>query len=201
MRIAGGKIGRVDMLKFILGTLTLSYPFIVYVALDHVQPRYLALLLAALFFLRWMGQGAVGLRSGNLAVLIPASGLFLLFVGLANDTVLLMLYPVFVNGLFFGVFFYSTLNPPSLVERLARLREPDLPPEAVDYTRKVTLAWYLFFLGNGLLAAATVWHGDSWIWGVYNGCIAYVLMGLMVGAEMLVRRTFKKRFLDCNAGR
>ncbi len=187
------------MLKVVIGTLTLTYPFMVYFALGHVQPRYLALLLAALFFLRCLGQGSVGSTASNLAILIPASGLFLLFVGLGNDAVLLMLYPVFVNMVFFSVFFYSTLNPPSIVEKLARLREPDLPLPAVDYTRHVTLVWCGFFLGNGLLSAATVWYGDRWIWGVYNGFIAYLLMGVLMGVEMLVRRSFKKRLMACDA--
>jgi uncharacterized membrane protein len=187
------------MFKVLLGALTLAYPFIVYYAMDHIQPRYLAMFLAGLFLLRSAGQGADGWTAGNLAVLMPASGLFMLVIGLANDAFLLMVYPVFANVVLFGVFFYSVLHPPSVVERLVRLREPDLPPQAVGYIRKVTLAWCAFFMGNGLLAAVTVWHGDPWVWGVYNGCIAYVLMGLLMGAEMIVRKTFKKKLLASHA--
>ena len=38
---------------------------------------------------------------------------------------------------------------PPLVERLARLQEPELPEHAVRYTRQVTAVWAGFFLANG----------------------------------------------------
>ncbi|MCX7114253.1 MAG: hypothetical protein NTX45_30120 [Proteobacteria bacterium] len=64
-------------------------------------------------------------------------------------------------------------------------------------SRKLTLVWCAFFpAGNGPLAAATAWHGDRWIWGLCSRCIAYVPMG----AEMVVRKTFKKKRLTRHAG-
>ena len=183
------------MLKVFIGLLTVGYPFLVYFAIDAVQPRYLALLLTVFFLLRWLQQGHGGKGAGvGPAILVPASVLYLLTVGFTNDEHLLLLYPVLVSALFFAVFFYSLLYPPSMAEKFARLREPDLPPRGVAYTRKVTQAWCAFFILNGLAAAATVWLGDRWLWSLYNGFIAYVLMGILMGTELLIRRKVKKAF-------
>lgn len=123
-----------------------------------------------------------------------ASSGFLLALALLNESRGLLIYPVFVSLLFFAVFAYSLLFPPTVVERLARLEFPNLPPHGVAYTRKVTQVWCGFFLLNTALASATVWHGDYWLWSLYNGCIFYVLMGLLMAGEMRVRRKVKGSF-------
>ena len=75
-----------------------------------------------------------------------------------------------------------------MVERLARLREPELPDSAIRYTRQVTQVWCLFFMLNGLIAASlTLWAPLSW-WTLYNGLIAYGLMGLLFAIEWLIRQ-------------
>lgn len=80
-----------------------------------------------------------------------------------------------------------------LVERLARLREPNLPPEGVRYTRKVTLVWCGFFVGNGTMALFTVLQGDMHLWTLWNGMVAYILMGMLMAAEWLVRQRVIKK--------
>jgi uncharacterized membrane protein len=87
--------------------------------------------------------------------------------------------------LLFGI---SLKNPPSMVERFARLREPDLPSAGVIYTRRVTQIWCAFFIANGSLAAYTAMYSSREIWALYNGFIAYLLMGAMFSVEWLVRR-------------
>ncbi len=182
------------MLKAFIGLLTVCYPFLVYFAADHLQPRYLALALAAIFLLRWLQQGRASSRKLSMAILAPAGAAFLLVAGLANEEYLLLAYPVFVSAVFFALFFYSFLNPPTVVEKLARLSDPDLPPKGVAYTRKVTLVWCGFFAINALISAGAVWYGERWVWSLYNGCISYVLMGTLMGAEMMVRRQVRKTF-------
>ena len=84
---------------------------------------------------------------------------------------------------------YEEFRTSELVaERLARLSEPDLPDKAIRYTRQVTIAWSVFFLCNGVLAAAlTLWAPLAW-WTLYNGLISYLLMGLLFAVEWLVRQ-------------
>jgi uncharacterized membrane protein len=79
-----------------------------------------------------------------------------------------------------------------MIERLARLREPELPPEGVAYTRRVTQAWCVFFVFNGTVALATALWASEAAWSLYNGVIAYGLMGLMFGGEFLLRRRMRK---------
>ncbi len=76
---------------------------------------------------------------------------------------------------------------------LARLREPVLPEIAIVYTRQVTKVWCLFFMLNGLVAASlTLWAPLSW-WTLYNGLIAYALMGLLFFIEWLIRQKVRGR--------
>ena len=105
----------------------------------------------------------------------------------------LKLYPVLVNALLLAVFATSLWRGPPIVERLARLTEPGLPPEGVAYTRRVTEAWCVFFLLNGAAAAATAAWCATEAWALYNGFIAYVLIGAMFGGEWLLRRRFRAR--------
>jgi uncharacterized membrane protein len=164
----------------------------VWFSLGHLQPRYLALSLALLLLLRLLCQNRPASRTELITALVSTG--FLLAIALINETRGLLIYPVFVSLLFFAVFAYSLVFPPTVVERLARLEFPNLPLHGVIYTRKVTQVWCVFFLVNTSISLATVWHGDYWLWSLYNGCIFYVLMGLLMGGEMLVRRRVKASF-------
>ncbi|MDD4916151.1 MAG: hypothetical protein PHW13_14090, partial [Methylococcales bacterium] len=80
----------------------------------------------------------------------------------------------------------------SLIERLARIQHPDLPPEGVIYTRRVTQIWCAFFVVNGGIALATALWSSIELWSLYNGLIAYVLMGILFVGEYLVRMKTQK---------
>ncbi|WP_431256333.1 hypothetical protein ACQ86G_16380 [Roseateles chitinivorans] len=98
-----------------------------------------------------------------------------------------------VNFAMLTVFSLSLVRGPSIVERLARLTDPHLPPEAIRYTRRVTQVWCGFFLMNGLIALATALWASERVWALYSGLIAYGLMGLLMGGEWLVRRRVRAR--------
>lgn len=103
------------------------------------------------------------------------------------------LYPVLVNACLLAVFVASLLRPPTVIERIARLSDPLLPAEALPYIRKVTMAWCGFFVVNGALALATTLWASQRTWLLYNGFLAYVLMGAFFGAEWLLRRRVQAR--------
>ena len=109
-----------------------------------------------------------------------------------NALLPLKLYPVLVNAALLAAFAWSLASPPSMVERMARLTEPDLPPEAIAYTRTVTQVWCGFFVVNGSIALGTALWATQAVWSLYNGVIAYVLMGLLFAGEYLVRIRFKR---------
>lgn len=174
--------------KWGLGLLTMAYPLVIYFGLRHFSPRVMALALVALALLRagtsrQAGWRAMALLAGALAVVVL----------LSDHALPLKLYPVLVNVAMLGVFAWSLRHPPTLVERLARLREPDLPPEGVAYTRRVTQAWCVFFVCNGAIAAATAFAASDRVWALYNGAIAYGLIGAMFAGEWLVRQRVRAR--------
>lgn len=162
---------------------TLLYPFAIYFGLGRFEPRWLALFLLAMATAR-------ALISKDRLWIAAALGATVLVIAsaLANDAMPLKLYPVLVNAVMLAVFAISLRHPPSIIERLARLKEPDLPPSGVAYTRKVTVVWCLFFIGNGAIALVTALWASNRVWALYNGFIAYLLMGILFLGEWLVRQ-------------
>ena len=167
--------------------LVLVYPFVVLFGLRVLPLHYLGIFLVVLAGLRLMLLGSQGQKS-----LLPMLlSLILLLVAvhtlLANDPKWLRFYPVAVNAVMLGIFVVSLWRGPSFIERLARISEPDLSSVGVAYTRKVTVVWCLFFAGNGLVALYTSLYSSFDTWAIYNGAIAYVLIGILFGVEWLVR--------------
>jgi len=169
--------------------LTLLYPLAIWLGADRVEPRWLAgLLLLA------VATRLPGLKVSRAARWSAAGGLALVALALASNAVLpLKLYPVLVNAAMLAAFGATLVAGPSMIERLARLREPALPPQAVAYTRRVTQAWCLFFGVNGAIALGTALFASNAAWSLYNGVIAYLLMGAMFGGEYLLRMRLKRR--------
>ena len=107
---------------------------------------------------------------------------------LFNNEKYLLWYPVGLSTVFFIIFTSSLISPPTVVESIARIREPDLNAAGIAYTRKVTMIWSAFFVLNALIATWTVLHDDIKLWTLYNGLLAYIAMGTLFAAEMVVRR-------------
>jgi uncharacterized membrane protein len=105
----------------------------------------------------------------------------------SNELLTLRFYPAIANAAMLLLFAWSLLSPPSLIERIARIQHPNLPLEGMIYTRRVTQIWCGFFIVNGSLALITTLWGSLEIWSLYNGFIAYLLMGLLFAGEYLVR--------------
>lgn len=101
-------------------------------------------------------------------------------------------YPVLVNLMMLAVFGGSLFAGQTVIEKLARLQQPDLPEKAVRYTRRVTQVWCVFFIINGTLAALLARLGRYDWWVVYTGVIAYVLMGMLFAGEWLYRKLVLK---------
>ena len=170
--------------------LALGYPIAIYCALLWFEPRWVAAAVLALIVLRGRGR-VLGLFAG-LSWLSHAviAGSLLLSLGalVTNDETLLRLYPAGISVALLALFGLSLRTPPPMVERIARLRHPDLPSEAVRYTRHVTEVWCLFFLLNAAISVWTALAASREFWALYNGFIAYLAMGTLFGVEWLLRR-------------
>ena len=102
-------------------------------------------------------------------------------------------YPVMVNIVLLAVFISSLFSSQTIVEKIARLRDPNFSEREIPYARKVTLAWSFFFAINGCVAFITVMLQDKFYWSIYNGAISYVLMGLMFAVEFYCRKRYIRR--------
>ena len=173
-------------LNIIFVGLTILYPFVVYLSLGRLEPRVLALILLIVYGTRFL----IGRRTSPTyaAWMFFAVASFVVVVFAQGSATTLYYYPVVINIILFVLFGYSLAYPPTVIEKIARLQEPDLAPSGVAYTRKVTFVWLIFFVVNGSIALTTAIHGDVALWSLYNGLIAYLLMGVVFLAEFLVRR-------------
>lgn len=173
-------------LAIAFAVVSLAYPLLVYFGLQHFEPRWVAAFLVTMVLVRLVSNRTVS--SYGIAAAAIALGL-LAWVG--NAWLPLKLYPVGVNAFFLITFGLSLVYPPSAVERLARIKDPNLNDDGVRYTRKVTQVWVCFFLINGSIAFGTaLWASDA-VWTIYNGLIAYCLMGALAAIELSIRRRLK----------
>lgn len=177
------------LFKILIILLSLCYPFIIYWGLQHYDASIILPVILCLLGVKLLVGGS--LKPERYVVAFTLIGIFVIAL-IWEKQIGLKFYPVMMNLGFFAVFAGSLLSSQTIVERLAQITEPDLPPEGVAYTRKVTIVWSIFFLCNGSLAAITaLWASDE-IWMLYNGLIAYLLIGTLAGVEWLVRQRVRR---------
>lgn len=188
-------------MKIILTLITLLYPLVVFYGLAEFSVRWVSLILLLLFLTRFLllkksntpnkqNKQLLSDQASKVITILVVSFLLMSFI-FGNDTGLLF-YPVIINVALALVFSYSLANPPPVIERLARLTQADLPPHAIAYTRKVTKVWLGFFIINAVIACYTALFTSLETWTLYNGLIAYILMGVLFTAEYLVRLRVQK---------
>ncbi|WP_218776937.1 hypothetical protein [Salinicola salarius] len=177
--------GRNRLLWAAVGLVGLLWPLVVHYLLPHYGAWPLLIALAAI---AWWRLPPAQRRWGW--GLLP---LILLLMITDSAELGLRLWPVVVNLALLLLFSHGLRHPPTLIERFARRQEPDLPPHAVRYTRRVTQAWCVFFVLNGSVALITAIHADLDVWAWYNGGIVYALMLAMFLGEWCIRQRVKRR--------
>lgn len=90
-------------------------------------------------------------------------------------------------ALFFGRTLKSGDTP--IVSRMARQAHGSLPPQLARYTRRVTQAWTIFFALMALASVVLFGGGHIALWSLLANLLTPVLIGVMFGAEYLVRRS------------
>lgn len=180
----------------VLAALLLAYPLLVYFGLTYFEPRVIALFLVVLATARLVlaKSGGGGREVGpQLLLTLAVAGVIGFLALLTNSSDYLRFYPVCMNVLLLVLFVSSLLRPPSMIERFARIAEPDLPPDGVRYTRNVTKVWCGFFVLNGSIALYTSVASSMDVWVLYNGAVSYALIGLLFAGEYLFRRWWRRR--------
>ena len=170
--------------------MTALYPVIALIGLRYFDPIWVTGFLAVLVLLRVLfGKG--GPLSMAIAPLCAVAGMAVMM--LYDSELALRFYPVFMGVAILTAFAHSLFSPPSLIEVFARMRDPDLTPEGVLYTRRVTIAWTIFLTINTIIAFyIAVWQSME-VWAFYNGFLSYVFMGVMFVGEVAIRRTISRR--------
>lgn len=169
----------------------LCYPLLVYFGLLHLSSASVLWMVLAFVAVR----SALSWHSGQRSQAWLAAAVLLVLAGLSSleTDMAIRFYPVAMNAGLALIFGWTLATPPSAIERLARLREPDLPESGIIYTRKVTWVWLCFFLVNGGIAVWTVWFASLEIWTLYNGLISYLAMGVLFAGEFLLRQSIRRK--------
>lgn len=180
--------------KVLTALVTALWPLIIFAAVIADVWRYVLPVLAGVMGLKLI-TSLKARAAGPLVrvgLVLAALALVLCLLSLAFSAIGFMFYyPVAVNLIMLAVFASSLKGEQSIVERLARLQDPNLSPRGVRYTRNVTKAWCVFFVLNGAIAATTALIGDLKLWTWWNGLLSYGAMGLMFGGEYLLRCRLK----------
>lgn len=171
-------------LKKIVLILTVVYPFLVYWGLSTSHLQLIIPLILILIGLRWL------LGNQQEKKILLGTVLSILAIGFFwGEQFSLKFYPVLINLGFLFVFAGSLIVAPTAVEKIARISSKEEPgPHAISYMRKVTWVWSCFFLLNACISTYTAIWGSDEMWVLYNGLIAYLLIGCLFVVEWLVRQ-------------
>lgn len=182
--------------SIVAGVAIIAYPLAVYWGVSSFGIGSAALFIACLFIFRFCFppvSSALSKYSNAIRFLAVIGFTLAILSWLMHDALWFRYYPVAVNLIFLVLFGFTLFKPPSMIERFARLKEPDLPESGVKYTKKVTLVWVVFFICNGMVALYTVLIADFEVWTLYNGFISYLFIGLLAAGEYCFRRYYLKR--------
>jgi len=170
--------------RFFFGIFVVAYPFAVFYALkQEIATRFIGLVLLVLVSFSF-------LRNKNKYIFIL--GLVLSFlVILFNQDVFLKLYPVLMNLGLGCIFALSLRKTPVITQFAQKMQKRPLNTKTIIYTKHATIAWAIFMFVNTVLSFITVFLSDR-IWVLYNGFISYILIGIMMLGEYIVRKRKEK---------
>jgi uncharacterized membrane protein len=170
--------------------LGIAYPFLVYFMLPYLSPLFLLLTMLILLAARILIANS-SVRKGRAVWLLTFVSAFTIAFGFVDPQLAVRAYPVAINLSIAGVFAYSLLFPPTIVERIARLSEPKLNDKGVRYTYFVTWIWTAFLFLNTAVSTATMLFASLEMWTLYNGFISYLCIGGLFAGEFVVRQFVK----------
>jgi len=132
-----------------------------------------------------------GRRWWSVPLAVAAVGMLVWLWPGVRENVPLMYYLQHLGAhLALAVLFGRTLLGPgeALITRLARMADGELSERKARYTRKVTIAWTVFFLANALLSTLLYSFAPIAVWSIHANVLTLPLVALMFGAEFVVRQ-------------
>ncbi len=186
----------VRFLKALSAVCAVLYPLLILWALSSFREHVRSICLVALPLIAIVCLVKWGKSRKPGDIVLPAIAMLLFgAVALTDSPQFFKLYPILVSGLMLMQFGGSLLSPPCVVERFALLGNKGKPLDeaTIAYCRKVTIVWVAFFCVNIMISAATAFLGSWEVWAWYNGCISYVLIGVIMACEWCTRRIVQQR--------
>jgi uncharacterized membrane protein len=184
------------VLTIVTAALTVMYPLAVYYGLSHLGTRSVVTLIAVLLVLSALLKWKTLVQQPRELLGIFLVGGALLLSGVLDDHRFLLATPVLMNLGLLVTFAGSLRTDTPLVERFARMQVSDLSADELRYCRRVTQVWSLFFVLNGSIALGLALLAPLSLWALYNGLVAYVLIGLLGASEYVIRKRRFGRFGD-----
>ena len=126
----------------------------------------------------------------SLVARIALAPLVVLVLYLLKANVWFRLYPVLMVAVALAVFAISLWRTP-LVEVFARRMGETLDARGVAYCRRVTVVWTAFLSIHLVVTFLTVFASHE-TWALYNGVLAYLMMGALFVGEWLFRRRYRR---------
>ena len=173
-------------MRAILIALGLAYPLLVYWGRGTIPPGIFVLAALILIALRWVLAPAGPLGLSHPTILVAVA--MLLALGLVDQGLAALAYPSLISFAFAAAFALSLRHPPNLIERFARLRQPELPAAASTYCAQVTRLWATWLFANGVIAAALALSRNMELWLLWTSLLNYLISGALFGGEWLLRR-------------
>lgn len=101
-------------------------------------------------------------------------------------------YPVLINLVVTLFFSQSLYKEVSLIEVFALKVEKD-SVEIRKYCRNLTKIWAAFMAFLTLLSFFTAVYQDTYLWVIFNGCISYILIFILLAGEYVFRQYYKAK--------
>ena len=173
----------------------LFYPLLVYFGAESLSFRFISLFLGLSlifgFFLK-----AKSTHTQHIGLMIPMIIAVPLCIisAILNKPFLVYYFPFLFSISLFFFFGYTLVYPPSIIEIFARMVIPDRSPEEIQYCRRTTLMWVIFFLANGSVAFYTACCASLAMWSFYNGFLSYCVIAALFATEWCVRSWRFRRY-------
>ena len=103
-------------------------------------------------------------------------------------------YPVVINFGLLLIFYSSLSTTTNFIQRIAeKIENRPLDSVSIRYTAGVTRVWCGVFFLNALIATLLAWHQMLEEWTLYNGVIAYLMIGLLLLGEWVARPRIQRK--------
>ncbi|MDR2619030.1 MAG: hypothetical protein LBC62_09185 [Treponema sp.] len=204
--------------KYLFGALIILYPLLVFSALVifKLSIRYLSILvillaIAYILINRRRYHGRHPMFIFITPAILFSIGLVCLIIDSDKNMhidpkLVFKVYPALADLVYVTIMGTSLFIPPPLVSYFVTMFDKSLkdhldPAYLERYCRKATIIWCVFFFIDAIIAMITVIWTSELVWGIYNGGVTYVLMGMIFIGEYVIikiieKKTLKKRMND-----